>query len=88
MNSLADAAPGEEHPVIGWLAVVAMLAAMLCILWVRVAIVGTRDVERTFVADQRLSADVTHRSSRHPHSLRKKAENAAAQSRWATGFSH
>lgn len=89
MNSLPDTEPGAEHPFIGWLAVFAMLAAILCIVWVRVAIVGTRDVERTFSPDRNVSPDfVTQRPARHPHSLRKKAEDAAARSRWATGFSH
>ena len=71
MNASRDTEPGAEHPIVGWLAVVAMLAAVLCILWVRVAIVGTRDVERTFSAALGLTTDVpTHRPTRHPHSLR------------------
>ncbi len=75
---------GGEHPVIGWLALIAMVAAVLCILWLRVAVVGTRDLERTFSQN----GQTMPKKHTHPHSLRKKAEDAAAQSRWATGFSH
>lgn len=78
---------GRQHPVVGWLALVAMVAAAFCILWLRVAFVGTRDVERTFAMNER-SAPVDGPRQKHPHSLRKKAEETAAQSRWATGFSH
>ena len=72
-------APGGEHPVTAVLAVVAILLAILLIAWARVEIHGTEDLI-TLVEDQA-----------PPHSTMSNsdvAENEAASSRWATGFSH
>jgi hypothetical protein len=39
---------GGEHPVVGILAVFAMVAAMLLITWARVEVHGTGDLEAAF----------------------------------------
>ena len=67
--------PNDEHPVTAILAVVAILFAMLLIAWARVEVHGTAD----------LAALVEERSA---VSNTGAAENEAASSRWATGFSH
>lgn len=40
-----DRAPDKEHPVVGVLAVVAIVLAILLIAWVRIEVLGTRDLE-------------------------------------------
>lgn len=72
-------APDGEHPVTAILAVLAMLLAIFLIAWARVEVHGTEDLEA--LMDDRVA----------PHSTMSNggaAENQAASSRWATGFSH
>jgi hypothetical protein len=69
-------APEAEHPVTAVLAVVAILLAILLISWARVEVHGTED----------LAALVEE--TEHYASPKAEAENEAASSRWATGFSH
>jgi hypothetical protein len=65
----------REHPVTAVLAVIAILLAILLIAWARVEVHGTQDLE-ALVDEQPV---VSHTGP---------AENEAASSRWATGFSH
>lgn len=70
--------PNGEHPVTAVLAIVAILIAMLLIAWARVEVHGTDDLAA-------LVEDVPERSTMSNTGA---AENEAASSRWATGFSH
>jgi hypothetical protein len=75
-------APSGEHPVTAVLAVVAILIAMLLIAWARIEVHGTDDLAA-------LVEDEPERSTgRSAISNTGAAENEAASSRWATGFSH
>ena len=67
--------PGGEHPITAVMAIVAILVAILLIAWARVEVHGTEDL-------QALVEEQTPVSNTGP------AENEAASSRWATGFSH
>jgi hypothetical protein len=67
--------PNGEHPVTAVVAVLAILLAMLLIAWARLEVHGIEDLE----------ALVQERSTM---SNTGSAENEAASSRWATGFSH
>ncbi len=67
--------PKGEHPVTAVLAIVAILLAILLIAWARVEVHGTQDLE-ALVEEHPV---VSHTGP---------AENEAASSRWATGFSH
>ena len=69
--------PDGEHPVIAAIALLAMLAASLLIVWAMVAVHGTEE----FAALLEVGAA---RSSAMSNS----AQDEAASSRWATGFSH
>ena len=40
--------PKDEHPIVAILAVVAIAAAIMLIMWARVALHGTEDIEATF----------------------------------------
>jgi hypothetical protein len=74
--------PNGEHPVTAVIAVAAILIAMLLIAWARIEVHGTDDLAA-------LVEDVPERSTGHSTmSNTGAAENEAASSRWATGFSH
>jgi hypothetical protein len=64
-----------EHPVTAALAVLAILVAILLIAWARVEVHGTEDLAALVEEHSTMSNTGT-------------AENEAASSRWATGFSH
>lgn len=68
--------PRREHPVTAVVGVIAILVAILLIAWARIAVRGTEDFEA--FAEPGLAA--SHAAA--------PAENEAASSRWATGFSH
>ena len=81
-----DYPDGHEHPVVAVLAILAIAAAILLILWVRVELHGTDDIEAAFTepdteAAAMLKPTVLPREERE-------VEEAATSSRFATGFSH
>jgi hypothetical protein len=73
-------APNGEHPVTAVLAVVAIVVAVLLIAWARVEVHGTADLEALADDEPQPSSAILNGG--------KAAENEAASSRWATGFSH
>ena len=40
---------GREHPVVGWIGLLAILITIVLLVWARVAVIGTRDIEQTLV---------------------------------------
>jgi len=74
--------PSREHPVTAVLAVVAILLAILLIAWARVEVHGTDDLAGL------VDEETEHSAPRSTMSNESAAENEAASSRWATGFSH
>lgn len=74
--------------MVAWLGLIAIVAAILAIVWLRVVFVGTKDVQRALALEEAQGSGASTVRAAKPHSLRRKAEDAAAQSRWATGFSH
>jgi hypothetical protein len=68
--------PDQTHPFVGRAAVVAMIAAMLAIVWAKVEVLGTRDIERTLGEEE---ASLTQVCIDRLEAL--------AFNRWATGFS-
>ena len=77
-------APNGEHPVTAVLAIVAILLAILLIAWARVEVHGTEDLA-ALVDEEPQQAGEPQRSTMSNSGA---AENEAASSRWATGFSH
>ncbi len=82
--------PGSngEHPIVAWTGILAMIAAILLILWARFEIHGTQDLEDA------LSQDATAAPAAKPkpspaadRSHDSRVEEAVAAGRWATGFS-
>ena len=74
-------APDGEHPVTAVLAVVAILLAILLIAWARVEVHGTDDLAALVDEEPGIPLNPACPDAGA-------AENEAASSRWATGFSH
>jgi hypothetical protein len=72
-------APKGEHPVTAVVAVLAIVAAMLLIAWARVAVHGIDDLASLVEDDAAPHSTMSNTGA---------AEDEAASSRWATGFSH
>ena len=73
--------PQDEHPVLAVVALIAVVAAMLLILWARIEVHGTGDLEATLaepVSPARDSGGAT------AHDV----DDAVATGRWAAGFAH
>ena len=77
----------DEHPIVAVLAVLAMVAAVLMITWVRLEIHGTGDIEAA-LAEQPAQGDlpVAPKPDLKPDEGRE-VEAAVTSSRFATGFS-
>jgi len=79
--------PDKEHPVVAWIAVIAIIAAMLLIGWVRLEVHGTEDIEAA-LAEPIAQGDlpVAARADLKPDDERE-LDAAVTSSRFATGFS-
>ncbi|HEX5635215.1 MAG TPA: hypothetical protein VFX50_18355 [Gemmatimonadales bacterium] len=79
----------HEHPVIAWAGILAVLAAMLLILWARFEVHGTRDLEAALSEGKAHPAPARHKPSPEGDRTREEAEldDAVAAGRWAAGFS-
>jgi hypothetical protein len=77
----------KEHPVVAVLAVIAIVAAMLLIAWVRLEVHGTEDIEAA-LAEPPAQGDlpVAPKPDLKPDEERE-VEAAVTSSRFATGFS-
>ena len=82
-------APEPEHPVIGWIAVVAIVVAVLLIAWARVAVHGTGDLEAALSDEPAPPADRAEEVSlqRDRTERDEQLDDAVAASRWASPFS-
>jgi hypothetical protein len=79
MSTMQDsqyAAHDKPHPFVGRAAIGAIIFSMLAIVWAKVEVLGTRDIERTLTEEEATLAQ-------------KCADRleAVAFNRWATGFS-
>lgn len=79
----------EEHPVVAWVALVAILAAILFISWARVAVHGTDDLEAALSDDPGSPAEQAAQASAQGDRNEQDAQvdDAVTASRWATAFS-
>ena len=67
----------DEHPVVAWIGVAAVLAAIVLITWARLEVHGTGDIEA--VLEERPLPNHRSRAERE-------VDDAVAASRFATGF--
>jgi hypothetical protein len=81
--------PDQEHPVIAWVAVVAIIAAIVLISWARVAVHGTGDLEAALSDEPAAAAGQATQASAQGDRTEQDAlvEDAVAASRWASAFS-
>ena len=79
--------PDKEHPVVAWIAVIAIVAAMLLIAWARIEVHGTDDIEAA-LAEPIAQGDlpVAPKADLKPDDERE-VDAAVTSSRFATGFS-
>jgi hypothetical protein len=70
---------GDEHPIVAALAIIAMVAAVLLIMWARFEVHGTDDIEAA------LSEPAANPEAKSDEAL--DLEAAVTSSRFATGFS-
>lgn len=79
----------QEHPVIAWVAVIAIVAAILLISWARVAVHGTGDLEAALSDEPgSAAAQATQASAQGDRNEQDaQVDDAVAASRWATAFS-
>lgn len=72
--------PQREHPIVAWIGVAAIVVAILVIVWARVEVIGTRDIEAALggepVGNHKADAPVPQ-----------EVDSAVAAGRWATGLS-
>jgi hypothetical protein len=79
--------PDREHPIVAALAVIAIVAAILLIAWVRLEVHGTEDIEAALTeAPAQGDLPVAPTPDLKPDSERE-VEAAVTSSRFATGFS-
>lgn len=87
--SQPEPAPEREHPVIAWIAVMAIVAAILFIAWARIAVHGTGDLEAALsdepATPEERAAQASARGDKTAQD--EQVEDAVAASRWATAFS-
>jgi len=72
--------PEREHPIVAWIGVAAIVVAILVIVWARVEVIGTRDIEAA------LSGEPGGHQNGDPP-VPREVDSAVAAGRWATGFS-
>lgn len=80
---------GREHPVAAWLGIAAVAIAILLILWARVEVHGTLDLEQTLSSGSRTPGGEKRKPSPDTDKSGKASDvdEAVAAGRWATGFS-
>lgn len=77
-----------EHPVVAWVGILAVLLAILLILWARFEVHGTRDLEAALSqGDPRPAAARPKPSPQADKAKGSSAvDDAVAAGRWAAGF--
>jgi hypothetical protein len=82
-----DCPDAHEHPVVAVIAIIAMLAAILLIAWVRLEVHGTQDIEAA-LTEPTVQGDLplAPKPDLKPDEERE-LDAAVTSSRFATGFS-
>jgi len=83
MTTIAMPEAEREHPVVAWIAVAAIACAIVLIIWARLEVHGTGDLEAALYEEPAgrppQEADAT--------SSHTQVDDAVTASRWAGGFS-
>lgn len=78
----------HEHPLVAWTGILAVLAAILLILWARIEVHGTGDLEAALLHGRPEMPAARHKPSPEGDSTKheKALDKAVAAGRWAAGF--
>lgn len=88
MTSTLRPQPNGEHPIIAWAGILAVVVAILLILWARFEVHGTQDLEEALSHDAAPAPGTKPKPSPEADkSHGAKVEEAVAAGRWAAGFS-
>jgi hypothetical protein len=89
MTSTLKPESNGEHPIIAWVSILAVLVAILLIIWARFEVHGTQDLEDALSQDAPSPAASNAKPSPQADksSGATKVDDAVATGRWATGFS-
>ncbi len=89
LNPPPDHSHEPEHPVVAWVGLVAIVIAVLLIVWARIEVRGTAEVKSAISGEQvEVKPAAKHLTKpQDEDEKRGAAESAALKSRWATGFS-
>lgn len=89
MTSTLKPDSNGEHPIVAWAGILAVLVAILLILWARFEVHGTQDLEEAL--SQEVPPGAVSGAKPSPEgdrsSRESKVDEAVTASRWATGFS-
>jgi hypothetical protein len=79
----------REHPIIAWAGILAVVVAILLILWARIEVHGTQDLQEALSQDSAAPGANTLKPSSQADKSRREREvdEAVAAGRWAAGFS-
>jgi len=83
---VAGRSGGRDHPVVGWIGLLAILITILLLVWARVAVIGTRDIEEV-LAKPTKETDAGKGVAEERAARGREVDEAVTSSRWATGFS-
>lgn len=72
-----------DHPIVGWIGLVAIAATIVLLIWARVAVIGTGDIEEALVAPPQQESGGAAQQPVPAQDV----DGAVTSSRWATGFS-
>lgn len=77
-----------EHPVVAWVGILAVLLAILLIVWARFEVHGTRDLEAALSQSDPRPAAARPKPSPQADKANGNTDldDAVAAGRWATGF--
>lgn len=89
MTSTLKPQANGEHPIVAWVGILAVVVAILLILWARFEVHGTRDLEEALSQDGAARAKPKPKPSPEADKASRdaKVDEAVATGRWATGFS-
>lgn len=79
--------PDKEHPVVAWIAVIAIVTAMLLIGWVRLEVHGTEDIEAALADPAEMGELPVVPAPDTKTTEEREVDAAVTSSRFATGFS-
>lgn len=87
MTSILKPEPNGEHPYVAWASIVAIVFAILLIVWARFEVHGTQDLEEALSQDAAPAKPKPSPEADNRAAHGAKVDEAVAAGRWATGFS-